>query len=145
MNATLGPLQWTYWVHLIPSGIVDSRAIGVCVCVTETFWHYQKTKISDRSLTVIAGGKESKRDPINAGVPQGSFLRSLMLNIYFDDLLQQISEAVAYSSKLLQDNANTSSTRQQRIIDSVSNWGSCWKIQFATEKVQSLIISRSRD
>ncbi|XP_069975008.1 uncharacterized protein [Penaeus vannamei] len=63
----------------------------------------------------------------------------------------QIPEAAAYADDLAihlsfsKDNANTSGSRLQRIIDIVSNWGSCWKINFAAEKSQSLIISRSRD
>lgn len=110
-----------------------------------------KDYLSDRSITVVVGGEESGRYPIKAGVPQGSLLGPLMWNIFFDDLLQQIPEAVAYADDLTihlsfsKGNANTSSSRLQGIIDIVSNWGSCWKINFAAEKSQSLIISRSRD
>lgn len=70
-------------------------------------------------------------------------------SIFFDDLLQQIPEAVTSVEDLTihlsfpQGNANTGSTRLQRIIDSLK-MGFLLEDKFCCGKSQSLIISRSR-
>jgi len=74
-----------------------------------------------------------------------------MSNIYFDDLLHLIPEAVAYADDLTihisyaKEHTQENSERLQWIIDLATKWGKLWKVQFAATKSQSLTISRRSD
>jgi len=104
--------------------------------------------LSNRSLSVVLQGSESRSYPIEAGVPQGSLFGPLMWNIYFDDLLHLIPEAIAYADDLTihisyaKEHTQENSERLQWIIELATKWGKLWKVQFAATKSQSLTISR---
>ena len=100
---------------------------------------------------MVFDGADSKNYPISAGVPQGSLLGPLLWNIFLDDLLHQIPEAVAYADDLTihlsycKEESNSIAERLQKILNIINRWGKQWQMQFAAEKSQPLIISRRRD
>ena len=107
--------------------------------------------LAERSLCVVLSGVQSKLHPVKAGVPQGSLLGPLLWNIFFNDLLQQFPESVAYADDLTIHisypplERSNAADRLQSIIEAVSNWGQMWQMKFAAEKSQSLVISRRSD
>lgn len=56
--------------------------------------------LENRSITIAINGLESKVYPTSTGVPQGTFLGPLLLNIFFDHLLYLITETVACTDEL---------------------------------------------
>ena len=104
-----------------------------------------------RSFSVIVDGVDSESYPISAGVPQGSLLGPLLWNIFFDDLLQQIPEAMAYADDLTihlsfnKEDASMATQHLQDILDRIVKWGEKWQIQFAADKSQTMLLSRKRN
>ena len=53
--------------------------------------------LKDRALHVVINGHTSKEHSIEASVPQGSVIGPLLWNVYFNDILQLITEACVYA------------------------------------------------
>ena len=56
--------------------------------------------LRERQLKVVVDGQESEKQPIRAGVPQGSCLGPLLWNLYINDLLNLIPSVRAYADDL---------------------------------------------
>ena len=127
------------WNQELDSG-KETRAIALDIAgAFDTVWHQgllSKVKalgingnmfsllesyLQGRSLSVVIDGADSKNYPISAGVPQGSLLGPLLWNIFLDDLLHQIPEAVAYADDLTihlsycKEESNSIAERLQKI------------------------------
>ena len=102
-----------------------------------------------RTLQVAVGGQNSQHYQVQAGVPQGSVLGPVLWNIFIDDLLQQHPEISAYAD----DSTLTTSYHREECmqvaervntkLQSISEWGTRWQVNFAPEKTQAMVISRS--
>ena len=105
--------------------------------------------MNGRTLQVVVGGQSSQHYPVKAGVPQGSVLGPLLWNIFIDDLLQQHPEISAYAD----DSTLTTSYHRDDCmqvaelvnakLQSIKEWGTRWQVNFAPEKTQAMVISRS--
>ena len=133
----------TVWHEGLLSKIKSLGITGNLLSLLESY-------LKERSLVVAVDGADSESYAISAGVPQGSLLGPLLWNIFLDDLLQQIPEAVAYADDLTihisygKEEANNAAERLQNILNKVTKWGEKWQIQFAAEKSQSMVISRRK-
>lgn len=103
--------------------------------------------LSGRSQQVTINGVSS--DPINisAGVPQGSILGPLLFLIYINDLVENLvcdPHLFADDTSLLDifNNSAASSTRVNRDLACIHDWGTRWKVTFNPEKTDYLIISK---
>jgi len=105
--------------------------------------------LQDRTLQVVVNGQSSRPSPVRASVPQGSVLGPVLWNIYIDDLLRQLSSVAAYADdctlsrsycRLDSRRAVTELNRQLRLVE---QWGELWQVNFAPEKTQAMVISRS--
>ena len=105
--------------------------------------------LQGRTLQAVVNGYTSSEHPIGASVPQGSVIGPLLWNVYFNDLLHLIPQALAYA-----DDCTLSFTcenqNQQDIAKHVNNtlefiiaWSKKWQVTFAAEKTQSMLITRS--
>ena len=105
--------------------------------------------LSDRKLKVVLEGKQSNEREIEAGVPQGSVLGPLMWNVFINDLLHLIPEAKAFA-----DDGTISityePTQEKEAINllnyrlkTIEEWGKRWQVNFAPNKTQLMIITRS--
>ena len=105
--------------------------------------------LQGRTLHVAINGQESDSMPVEASVPQGSVLGPILWNVYVDDLLHQLPAVTAYA-----DDCTLSCTYPQqdsgRAVDDVNNqlrtiqeWGTRWQVNFAPEKTQAMVVSRS--
>ena len=105
--------------------------------------------LQGRTLQVVVNGQSSRPSPVRASVPQGSILGPVLWNIYIDDLLRQLSSVAAYADdctlsrsycRLDSRRAVTELNRQLRLVE---QWGEVWQVNFAPEKTQAMVISRS--
>ena len=108
-----------------------------------------KNYLEDRSLSVVVGGQESRQYPVRASVPQGSVLGPIFWNIFIDDLLQQQPDVSAYaddctlSCSYNRDDCLQVAAQINTTLQAIKDWGTLWQVNFAPEKTQSAIISRS--
>ena len=102
-----------------------------------------------RTLQVVVNGQSSRPLPVEASVPQGSVLGPILWNIYLNDLLQLLPTVSAYADDCT---LSRSYRRQdsQLVIEEVNQqlslikeWGERWQVNFAPEKTQAMVISRS--
>ena len=105
--------------------------------------------LQDRTLQVVVNGQSSKPSPVRASVPQGSVLGPVLWNIYVDDLLQQLSSVTAYaddctlSRSYCRPDSRRAVTELNKQLRMVEQWGELWQVNFAPEKTQAMVISRS--
>jgi len=59
--------------------------------------HYIETILGNRNFQVFLGGQKSKTRVLNNGLPQGSFLASMLFNVYVNDMPNTISKMFAYA------------------------------------------------
>ena len=109
-----------------------------------------KDYLHGRSLHVAVNGHSSSELPVGASVPQGSVLGPLLWNIYFDDILQLISEASAYADDCTL--TFTCARNQHRetihhinhVLELIIAWGERWQVTLAPEKTQFMCITRNQ-
>ena len=106
--------------------------------------------LQDRTLQVSIYGKTSTERSIMASVPQESVLGPLLWNVYINELLQLIPEALAYaddctvsftSSKLSNMGMQETATHTLEIM---VQWSKELHVKLAPEKTQALTITRKR-
>ena len=76
--------------------LVKLRAAGVDGPLLQLFGDY----LREKQLKMVVNGQESEKQPLRAGVPQGSCLSLLLWNVYINDLLNLISSVRAYADDL---------------------------------------------
>ena len=106
--------------------------------------------LKDRKQRVVLNGQNSTWVNVEAGIPQGSILGSLLFLIYINDL----SENLVLNSKLFADDTSLfsvifdkdlSAKNLNDDLNRVNNWGFQWKIRFnpdPNKQVQEVIFSR---
>ena len=105
--------------------------------------------LEGRTLQVVVNGQSSEPSPVEASVPQGSVLGPVLWNIYIDDLLRQLSSVAAYaddctlSRSYCRPDSQRAVSQLNRQLGLVEQWGELWQVNFAPEKTQAMVISRS--
>ena len=72
------------------------RAVGIEGPLLQILRDY----LRERYLKVVIDGQESEKQPMRAGVPQGSCIGPLLWNIHINDLLHLIPSVRAYADDL---------------------------------------------
>ena len=115
--------------------------------------HWLMDYLTDRKANVVIGGYSSDPHTIGAGVPQGSILGPTLFLLYVRDIDQCLCPdsqlvtfaddttlySLAHSVTLCQSTASV-----QRSLNSLCEWGQCWRNRFEQSKTQRLIICRRR-
>ena len=120
------------------------RAVGVDGALLQLLENY----LRDRHLKVIINGRESKPQPIRAGVPQGSCLGPLLWNVYINDLLHLVPAAKAFADDITLSHSygleeKAAATRDfNATLSRIAAWGRKWQVKFAAHKTQLLSITR---
>ena len=126
--------------------ITKLRAAGVDGPLLHLFEDY----LRERQLKVVVNGQESAKQPIKAGVPQGSCLGPLLWNIYINELLNLIPGVKAYADDLTLAHAYVpgeeaaTAAHMNATLSRIVSWGNKWQVKFASNKTQLLIVSRAR-
>ncbi len=111
--------------------------------------HLFSSYLTGRSIHVVVNGHTSTSYPVRASVPQGSVLGPLLWNIYFNDLLQTIPSASAYADDCTlswnyeRGDAQTVVQSVNAILSDIVAWGDRWQVKFASNKTQTMVITRS--
>ena len=105
--------------------------------------------LQGRTLQVVVNGQASESLPVEASVPQGSVLGPVLWNIYVDDLLQQLPAVSAYADDCTlscsyprHDSVRAADEVNQQ-LSVIQEWGTRWQVNFAPEKTQAMVVSRS--
>ena len=108
-----------------------------------------KDYLRGRTLQVVVNGQASDSLPVEASVPQGSVLGPVLWNVYVDDLLQQLPSVSAYADDCTlsityprQDSGRAADAINQQ-LKVIQEWGERWQVNFAPEKTQVMVVSRS--
>lgn len=105
--------------------------------------------LHDRSLHVVVGGQQSRNLPVGASVPQGSVLGPVLWNLYIDDLLRTLPAVSAYADDCTLSRSYCRQDSQRAVDDvnqqlqTIQRWGDRWQVNFAPEKTQAMVVSRS--
>ncbi|XP_045115988.1 uncharacterized protein LOC123507079 [Portunus trituberculatus] len=102
--------------------------------------HLLENYLRARHLKVIINGRESKPQPIRAGVPQGSCLGPLLWNVskaFADDI------TLSHSYGLEEEAAATCDINAT--LSRIAAWGRKWQVKFAAHKTQLLSITRTSE
>ncbi|XP_045117635.1 uncharacterized protein LOC123508165 [Portunus trituberculatus] len=115
--------------------ITKLRAVGVDGALLQLLENYLRA----RHLKVIINGRESKPQPIRAGVPQGaaSALCCGMSKAFADDI------TLSHSYGLEEKAAATCDINAT--LSRIAAWGRKWQVKFAAHKTQLLSITRTSE
>ena len=106
--------------------------------------------LRNRKQRVVLNGQTSSWADVNAGVPQGSILDSLLFSIYINDLADVLSS----NANLFADdtslfsvvhNVNTTENELNNGLVKISRWAYRWKMSLnpdPSKQAQELIFSR---
>ena len=117
--------------------------------ITGDLLHLFSSYLTGRSLRVAINGHTSSSFPVEASVPQGSVLGPILWNIYLNDLLQSVPSVNAYADDCTlswtykRDETEAVVQSANAVLNAVMAWGDRWQVQFAPDKTQAMVVSRS--
>ena len=112
-------------LHPVPVGHIPlvwkGSGSGIwATCIDGALIPLLKDYLSDRHLKVTVSGWESDVQPIEAGIPQGSCLGPLFLNIYINDLLHLISSPKTYADITLAQSYDQK--KERTTVSQLNTW-----------------------
>ena len=125
--------------------LVKLAALGVSGDLLDLLSSY----LTGRTIHVVVNGKSSSNHDVGASVPQGSVLGPILWNVFFNDLLQALPSSSAYADDCTlsysyeKNDVDGVVARVNEHLDRIAAWGEKWQVNFAAEKTQCMVISRS--
>ena len=129
--------------------LYELKLLGVC----GKYYNLIQSLLDKSHQRVVLNGQSSKRSLVEAGVPQGSILGSLLFLVYINDLPQGLH----CNAKLFADDTVLFSTITSPAISSsnlnedllkITQWAYQWKLSFnsgITKQAQEIIFSRKKN
>ena len=134
------------WPWTLPGLLTESGTPGLSQSFVP---RVSKVMCSCYSKTTSSIGPSSRPSPVLASVPKGSVLGLVLWNIFIYDLLQQLSSVAAYaddctlSRSYCRPDSKRAVTELSKQLRLVELWRETWQVNFAAEKMQAMVISRS--
>ena len=101
-----------------------------------------------RTQFVVIEGECSDEVPVSSGVPQGSFLGSILFLLYINDLPDNVQSQVRLfaddTAVYLTINHPCDASLIQKDLDQLQRWEVKWEMEFNPSKCQVLHITRAR-
>ena len=106
--------------------------------------------LSNRFQKVKVGSSLSKFCQVNSSVSQGSVIRSLLFNLYINDITDNLSSTstsnifaddIKIYTELLNQNSNTNFQTQR---DNIYLWSVSWQLKISHTKCHLLCLGRQR-
>jgi hypothetical protein len=105
--------------------------------------------LTNRSFQVRIGNSLSADKPIKAGVPQGSVLGPVLFNLYFNDIMDKITNKVNigvfaddFSAWTCDTNLTRINIRLQAELDIIQAWMNKWRTSLSIEKTVWTVFSK---
>ena len=119
------------------------RQMGISGHLLDWFRCY----LDNRTQRVALEGCLSKHKLVNAGVPQGSILGSLLFLIYINDIVEEIGSNIRLfaddtSLYLIVQDPTTAAELMNADLETIYTWSQTWLVNFNPNKTEELIISR---
>ena len=110
--------------------------LGICF--------YGLKTLTNRKQRVVINGKESSWKTVNAGVPQGSILGTLLFLIFINDIVDEVNCPIKLfaddtSIYAIVDNPLITSLSLNSHLQKVQNWSNRWLVNFNPKKTESMI------
>ena len=112
--------------------------------IPKTIANWIMNFLTDRTFIVKVNGKESKKQPIQTGVPQGTILSPIFFIIFFSDIPLSItnyehrSRALLFADDLFKfywdHNLKRIQVILQKYLDNLQDWLSKWRMKTAAHK-----------
>ena len=102
----------------------------------------------NRQQIVVVDGQKSEKQPVKAGIPQGSRLGPLLFIIYINDITDSIESDIlifADDTSLLVSGKTTDDTARilNRDLGRINEWSVKWKVTFNADKSEEIIFFKS--
>ena len=103
--------------------------------------------LSTRCQRVVLPDCQSNTKHLNACVPQGSILGSLLFLGYMNDIVENIESGINLfvddtSLSLVDRNPDDTGNTLQNDINKINTWADTWLVKFNLNKSESLVVSR---
>jgi len=103
--------------------------------------------LDDRNQKVVLHGESSQSKCIGAGVPQGSILGPVLLLIFVNDNVEDITSSIRLfaddtSLYIVVNKPDHAAEDLNKDIDRILAWSKRWLVTFNPDKTESLIIPR---
>jgi hypothetical protein len=100
---------------------------------------------------VVINGSNSDWLSINAGVPQGSILGSLLFIIFINDIVQDIDAQIKLFADdtslylVVDDPIETAETLNGDFIDKIHIWSEKWLVKFNPQKTETMVLFKKNN
>ena len=104
--------------------------------------------LTNRQQVVVIEGQKNEKQPVKAGIPQGSRLGPLLFIIFINDITENIESEIlifADDTSLLATGKSCNQTAMilNRDLKTIADWASKWKVVFNADKSEEIIFSKT--
>ena len=135
---------YEYQTGFLPGCSTTHHLVHLYHTICEALDKKQKSYLSHRTARCFAGCSSAWRN-INAGVPQGSVLGSIIYLVYINDMKDGLQSSLSlFADDNLMHISTNSDETNKNILNSdlgiMKAWADQWLIKFSVEKTKSMFV-----